>query len=71
VLDGVEFVAGPWEAVDGAAAVVLVTEWDAYRALDLRRMAALLAQPVLVDLRNVYDRGAAEAAGLTYHAVGR
>jgi UDPglucose 6-dehydrogenase len=71
VLDGVTFVAGPWEAVEGASAAVIVTEWDAYRGLDLRRMQALLAQPVLVDLRNVYDRGAAEAAGLVYHAVGR
>jgi UDPglucose 6-dehydrogenase len=71
VLDGVEFVAGPWEAVEGASAAVLVTEWDAYRGLDLARMRAMLAQPVLVDLRNVYDRGAAEGAGLVYHAVGR
>ena len=71
VLDNVQFVAGPWEAIDGAVAVVIVTEWDAYRALDFRRMKALLAKPVLVDLRNIYDRGAAEAAGLEYHAVGR
>ncbi|WP_125954957.1 UDP-glucose/GDP-mannose dehydrogenase family protein [Novosphingobium sp. MD-1] len=71
VLDGVQFVAGPWEAIEGAVAAVIVTEWDAYRALDFRRMKALLAKPVLVDLRNIYDRGAAEAAGLEYHAVGR
>jgi UDPglucose 6-dehydrogenase len=71
VLDGVEFVASPWAAIEGASAAVLVTEWDAYRALDLRRMKELLAQPVLVDLRNVYDRDAAEGAGLAYHAVGR
>ena len=71
VLDGVQFVDSPWEAIEGAAAVVIVTEWDAYRALDFRRMKTLLAQPVLVDLRNIYDRAAAEAAGLEYHAVGR
>jgi UDPglucose 6-dehydrogenase len=71
VLDGVDFVAGPWEAVQGAAAAVIVTEWDAYRALDLKQMKAALSEPVLVDLRNIYDREAAEAAGLTYHAVGR
>jgi UDPglucose 6-dehydrogenase len=71
VLDGVEFVAGPWEAVQGAAAAVIVTEWDAYRALDLKQMRAALAEPVLVDLRNIYDREIAEAAGLIYHAVGR
>ncbi len=71
VLDGVEFVTAPWEAIAGAAAAVLVTEWDAYRGLDLSRMKALLAEPVLVDLRNIYDREEAEEAGLAYHAVGR
>ncbi|MFA7604452.1 MAG: UDP-glucose/GDP-mannose dehydrogenase family protein [Novosphingobium sp.] len=71
VLDGVDFVSSPWEAIEGASAAVIVTEWDAYRALDLKRMKALLASPVLVDLRNIYERDAAEAAGLSYHAVGR
>ncbi|WP_371432643.1 UDP-glucose/GDP-mannose dehydrogenase family protein [Novosphingobium sp.] len=71
VLDNVQFVAGPWEAIEGAVAAVIVTEWDAYRALDFRRMKALLAKPVLVDLRNIYERSAAEVAGLEYHAVGR
>jgi UDPglucose 6-dehydrogenase len=71
VLDGVQFVADPWHAIEGASAAVIVTEWDAYRALDLNRMKAALAQPVLVDLRNVYDRDTAEGAGLAYHAVGR
>ena len=71
LLDGVEFVDQPLQAAEGAAAAVLVTEWDAYRALDLRRMRELLAEPVLVDLRNIYDRHAVEAAGLRYHAVGR
>jgi UDPglucose 6-dehydrogenase len=50
---------------------VIVTEWDAYRGLDLGRMRAALAEPVLVDLRNIYDRETAESAGLIYHAVGR
>ena len=71
LLDGVEFVAGPWEALEGAAAAVIVTEWDAYRALDLKRVKTALAEPVLVDLRNIYERSAAESAGLHYHAVGR
>jgi UDPglucose 6-dehydrogenase len=71
VLEDVEFVVGPWEAITGAAAAVIVTEWDAYRGLDLGRMRAALAEPVLVDLRNIYDRETAESAGLIYHAVGR
>ncbi len=71
LLEGVEFVAEPLHAAEGASAAVLVTEWDAYRALDLRQLRSLLAEPVLVDLRNIYDRAAVEAAGLRYHAVGR
>jgi UDPglucose 6-dehydrogenase len=71
LLDGVAFTASPWDAIAGASAAVLVTEWDAYRGLDLARMKTLLAHPVLVDLRNVYDRNAAERAGLTYHGIGR
>src|SRR5690606_26924210 len=66
VLNDVTYCASPWEAAEGAAAVVIVTEWDAYRALDLDRLKSLLAQPVLVDLRNVYERDTVEAAGLTY-----
>lgn len=71
VLENVEYVSDPWEAISGASAAVLVTEWDAYRGLDLKAMSDKLASPVLVDLRNVFDRGAAESAGLIYHAVGR
>jgi UDPglucose 6-dehydrogenase len=71
VLENVEYVSDPWEAISGASAAVLVTEWDVYRGLDLKAMNDKLASPVLVDLRNVFDRGAAEAAGLIYHAVGR
>jgi UDPglucose 6-dehydrogenase len=60
-----------YEAATGADAVVIVTEWDAFRALDLKRLKAVLAEPVLVDLRNVYSRETAEAAGFRYSAVGR
>jgi len=51
--------------------LVIVTEWDEFRALDLERIAELLKGKVLVDLRNVYDRDEAEEAGLTYFGVGR
>ena len=61
----------PYEVAEGADAVVLVTEWDAFRALDLRRLARAMRTPVLVDLRNVYTPAEAEKAGLTYHGVGR
>lgn len=71
MMPGVTMAASPYEAVDGADAVALVTEWDAFRALDLGRMRDLLKQPVLVDLRNVYDPEEVRAAGFTYASVGR
>jgi UDPglucose 6-dehydrogenase len=71
VLDNVTYCDGPYDAMTGADAVAIVTEWDAYRALDLKRVAGLLGRPVLVDLRNIYPRSEVEAAGLRYVGVGR
>src|SRR6202158_5100179 len=51
---GVAFADGPYACADGADALVIVTEWAQFRALDLERMKSLLKQPVLIDLRNVY-----------------
>ncbi|MBB3777231.1 UDP-glucose 6-dehydrogenase, partial [Erythromicrobium ramosum] len=55
----------------GADVVVIVTEWDAFRALDLRRVKELANAPVLVDLRNIYNPDDMAAAGFTYVSVGR
>jgi UDPglucose 6-dehydrogenase len=71
VLADVTYHEDPYDAMDGADAVVIVTEWDAFRALDLPRVKSLLLRPKVVDLRNIYPRDLVEAAGLTYHAVGR
>ncbi|WP_066480335.1 MULTISPECIES: UDP-glucose dehydrogenase family protein [unclassified Sphingomonas] len=71
VLDDVVYCANAYEAIDGADALAIVTEWDAFRALDLSRVKSLLSQPILVDLRNIYPRAMVEEAGFTYHAVGR
>ena len=60
-----------YAAAEGADALVIVTEWDEFRALDLDRIAAALRGKVLVDLRNVYDRGEVAAAGLAYYGIGR
>ncbi|MBU2208010.1 MAG: UDP-glucose/GDP-mannose dehydrogenase family protein, partial [Alphaproteobacteria bacterium] len=54
LLDGVAFRDGPYEAIEGADVVVILTEWDQFRALDLDRVKQLMRQPVMVDLRNVY-----------------
>ena len=71
VFHGIEFADDAYAAAEGADAVVIVTEWDEFRALDLDRLASVLRGKVLIDLRNVYDRSDAEEAGLTYHGVGR
>jgi UDPglucose 6-dehydrogenase len=71
VLTNVDYVDGPYEAAEGAAALVIVTEWDAFRALDLSRVKSLLAEPLIVDLRNVYPAVDAQKAGLRYIGVGR
>jgi UDPglucose 6-dehydrogenase len=71
ILSNVDFVEDPYCAADGAAALVIATEWDAFRALNLQRVAGLLADPILVDLRNIYPPEEAIAAGLRYHGIGK
>jgi UDPglucose 6-dehydrogenase len=71
IFTGIEFASGADEAAANADALVIVTEWDEFRALDLEKIAESLRGKVLVDLRNVYDRDEAEEAGLTYYGVGR
>jgi len=63
--------ADPYEAITGADATVIVTEWDAFRALDLKRVRELANAPVLVDLRNIYHPEDVRAAGFAYTSVGR
>ena len=58
-------------AIEGADAVVIVTEWDAFRALDLQRIKQLVRAAVLVDLRNIYNPDEVRAAGFTYVSIGR
>ncbi|MDF8335190.1 UDP-glucose dehydrogenase family protein [Novosphingobium cyanobacteriorum] len=71
LMPGVTMATNTYEAVKGADAVVLVTEWDAFRALDLDRVKQLAAQPILVDLRNIYDPVEAREKGFHYSSVGR
>jgi UDPglucose 6-dehydrogenase len=62
----------PYEALRGAHAAVIVTEWEEFRELDLERAAALMEEPkVLVDGRNVVEPEAALEAGLLYRGFGR
>ncbi|MEL0209418.1 MAG: UDP-glucose/GDP-mannose dehydrogenase family protein, partial [Novosphingobium sp.] len=71
IMPGVTMASGTYAAIEGADAVALVTEWDAFRALDFARVKGLMKAPVLVDLRNVYDPAEARAAGFEYSSVGR
>jgi UDPglucose 6-dehydrogenase len=71
VLTGIDYAPDAYSAADGADAVVIVTEWDEFRALDLETMAARMRGRTLVDLRNVWDPHEAERAGLIYSGVGR
>ncbi len=71
MLKGVEFKAGPYEAVEGADAVVIITEWDQFRALDLDRVKGLMKSPNVVDLRNIYRPDDMKARGFRYSSIGR
>lgn len=71
MLPGVTFANDPYSVAAGADALVLVTEWDEFRALDLRRLAGTMRSKHLIDLRNVYDPTDVERAGLSYRGIGR
>ncbi len=71
VLTDVEYAADPYACAEGADALVIVTEWEQFRALDLRRLMTALKSPVLVDLRNVYAPEEARKQGFSYVSVGR
>ncbi len=71
LLKDVAFTANAYEAAEGADAVVIVTEWDQFRALDLQRLKTVMKRPVLVDLRNVYQPADLRAKGFDYSSVGR
>ncbi len=71
ILPGVIMTSGAYEAAQDADAVAIVTEWDAYRALDLRQLKAVMQGNALIDLRNIYSAREAEVAGFEYHSVGR
>jgi UDPglucose 6-dehydrogenase len=61
----------PYEAISGADALVILTEWNSYRSLDLDRVKSLLKAPVFVDLRNIYRPAEMTAAGFRYSSLGR
>jgi len=71
LLAGTTFVNGPYDAADSADALVILTEWDQFRALDLRRIAETMTRPLMIDLRNVYRAGEVIADGMEYVGIGK
>ena len=71
VLSDVTYHANPYACAEGADAVVVVTEWEQFRALDLERLRTMMVHPVLIDLRNVYSPGLMARHGFVYVGVGR
>jgi UDPglucose 6-dehydrogenase len=71
VMPDITYCDSAYDVAEGASAVVIVTEWNAFRALDLSRLKAKMEQPVLVDLRNIYREDEVTRAGFAYSSVGR
>nr|WP_313057289.1 UDP-glucose/GDP-mannose dehydrogenase family protein [Agrobacterium cavarae] len=71
LIEGVDYAQGPYEAAQDAEALVIVTEWNQFRALDLARLKNTMKSPVLVDLRNIYRADEVTAHGFSYSSIGR
>jgi UDPglucose 6-dehydrogenase len=71
LLSGITFTANSYDCATGADALVIATEWEQFRALDLDRLKAVLKTPLIVDLRNIYTPAEMHGHGFRYHSIGR
>ena len=71
VIGSVTFCNDAYSCAEGASALVIVTEWEQFRALDFKRLKEIMTQPVLVDLRNVYRPDEIARHGFVYESIGR
>ncbi len=71
LLAGIDYASDPYDAMQGADVLVILTEWPEFATLDPERIRSLLSRPVVVDTRNLYDPNDMTAAGIEYHSVGR
>jgi len=71
LLPDLQYCGDAYQAIDGADALVLLTEWNEFRALDLARVKSLLRSPIVIDLRNIYQPQEMADAGFVYHSIGR
>lgn len=70
LLAGVRFAAGPYDCIEQADALLIITEWNAFRALDLDRIKSSMKTPIVIDLRNIYRPADMKAAGFSYTGIG-
>lgn len=70
-VNGIEYASDEYDAIDGADALVIVTEWNQFRALDMEKVKRLLKAPKIADLRNIYEPSDMRALGFDYIGVGR
>jgi UDPglucose 6-dehydrogenase len=71
LLPGVEWFSNAYETAEGVDVLVVLTEWNEFRAVDLKRLRSLMRGDVLVDMRNIYEPAFANGAGFTYRGIGR
>lgn len=71
MMEGVDYAKNPYEALEDADAMVIITEWDQFRALDLERVKETLKGNVVVDLRNIYSPEDMQKRGFAYSSIGR
>jgi UDPglucose 6-dehydrogenase len=71
LLPGIAFADDPYSCLIDADALVIITEWEAFRALDLKRVKAAMRRPIVIDLRNIYRNEEMEALGFAYEGVGK
>jgi UDPglucose 6-dehydrogenase len=71
LIQGVAWCESAYDTMDAADALVIITEWNEFRALDLARIRSLMRRPLMVDLRNIYNPADMGAAGFDYHSIGR
>jgi UDPglucose 6-dehydrogenase len=71
ILPDIEYMDGAYEVAAGADAVVVITEWNEFRVLDLGRVRKSMRKPVVIDGRNIYDPAAMRGLGFTYRGIGR
>lgn len=71
VIDNVTFCSSAYDCAEDADAIVIMTEWDQFRALDLKRLSSVMSRPVIIDLRNIYNPDEIVKGGFVYSGIGR